>query len=57
MKKAFTLWMRTTQFSESLNLDLKSCMKPDVDIIQFFKHFERIVEEKRYNELKCEYEH
>ena len=57
MKKAFTLGMRSTQLSESLNSDFKSCMKPDVDIIQFFKHFERIVEEKRYNELKCEYEH
>ena len=55
MKEAFTLGMRSTQLSESLNSDFKACMKPDVDIIQFFRHFERVVEEKRYNELVCEY--
>nr|KYP48164.1 Protein FAR1-RELATED SEQUENCE 5 [Cajanus cajan] len=56
MKEIFTLGMRSTQLSESLNSNFKSCMNPNVDIIQFFKHFERVVEEKRYNELTYEYE-
>ncbi|XP_073224905.1 protein FAR1-RELATED SEQUENCE 5-like [Cicer arietinum] len=56
MKKAFTLGMRSTQLSESLNAHFKSGMKPNMDIIQFFKHFERVVEEKRSNKLSYEYE-
>ena len=30
-------------------------MKPSLDIIQFFNSFERVVEDKRYNELKWEF--
>ncbi|XP_061340233.1 protein FAR-RED IMPAIRED RESPONSE 1-like [Gastrolobium bilobum] len=56
MKNTFTIGMQSTQFSESFNADLKTCMKPDLDIIQFFKHFERVVSDKRYNELQCEFE-
>ena len=56
MKKVFTLGMQSTQLSESVNSDMKSCMKPSLDIIQFFNSFERVVEEKRYNELKWEFE-
>ncbi|PNX83968.1 FAR1-related protein [Trifolium pratense] len=56
MKEAFTLGMRSTQVSESLNAHFKSCMKPNLDITQFFKHFEQVVEEKRGKELTCEYE-
>ncbi|XP_075504354.1 protein FAR1-RELATED SEQUENCE 5-like [Primulina tabacum] len=56
MNKAFTLGMRSTQLSESVNSDIKSCMKPDLDIMQFFKHFEGVLEEKWYNELRCEFE-
>ena len=40
MKETLTLGMRSTQISESLNAHFKSCMKSNVDIIQFFKHFE-----------------
>ncbi|XP_073045600.1 protein FAR1-RELATED SEQUENCE 5-like [Primulina eburnea] len=52
MKKAFTLGMRSTQLSESINSDIKICMKPDLDIMQFFKHFEQVLKNKRYNELR-----
>ncbi|XP_027362527.1 protein FAR-RED IMPAIRED RESPONSE 1-like [Abrus precatorius] len=31
-------------------------MKPGIGIKQFFAHFERVVEDKRYNELKHEYD-
>ena len=56
MKEAFTLGMRSTQLSESLNSHFKACMKPNVDIKKFFCHFEGVVEEKHYNELVCEYD-
>ena len=56
MKNVVTIGMRSTQLSESFNADLKSYLKPDLDIIQFFKHFDRVVNDKRYNELQCEFE-
>ena len=56
MKYAFTLGMRSTQLSESINSDIKSCTRPNLNINQFFKQFERIVKEKWYSELKQDYE-
>ena len=47
MKDVFTLGMRSTQLSESLNSDLKRHFKSDFDIIRFLKHFKRVVEYKR----------
>ena len=56
MKDVFTLGMRSTQLSESLNSDLKNHFKSDFDIIRFFKHFERVMEGKRNNELDLEFD-
>jgi zinc finger SWIM domain-containing protein 3 len=56
MKDVFTLGMRSTQLSESLNSELKRYFKSDFDIIRFLKHFERVVEDKRNDELNAEYE-
>ncbi|XP_020235258.1 protein FAR1-RELATED SEQUENCE 5 [Cajanus cajan] len=56
LKKAFTLGMRSTQLSESVNADIKSFINVNLDLIKFFNRFEDVVEEKWYNELKCEYE-
>jgi hypothetical protein len=56
MKHVYTLGMRSTQLSESLNNDLKIHFKSDFDIIRFLKHFERVVQGKRNNELKSEFE-
>ncbi|KAL6609544.1 hypothetical protein ACP70R_039513 [Stipagrostis hirtigluma subsp. patula] len=56
MRDVFTLGMRSTQLSESLNSDLKHYLKSDLNIIRFFKHFERAVQGKRDNELNSEYE-
>ncbi|RDX91156.1 Protein FAR1-RELATED SEQUENCE 5, partial [Mucuna pruriens] len=55
MKNAFNICLRSTQFSESSNADLKTGLKPNFDIIHFFKHFDRVVNDKRYNELECEF--
>ncbi|KAL6646596.1 hypothetical protein ACP70R_015673 [Stipagrostis hirtigluma subsp. patula] len=56
MKDIFTLRMRSTQLSESLNNDLKIHFKSDFDILRFFKHFERVVQGKRNNELNSEFD-
>jgi zinc finger SWIM domain-containing protein 3 len=55
-KDVFTLGMRSTQLSESLNSEPKRHFKSDFDIIQFLKHFERIIEYKRKKELQSEFE-
>ncbi|KAF7807759.1 protein FAR1-RELATED SEQUENCE 5-like [Senna tora] len=55
MKSAFTLGMRSIQLSESLNANLKRYLTPNININEFFTHFERVVEDKRYNELVCEF--
>lgn len=39
-----------------MNAHFKSYMKLNVSIIQFFKHFEQVIEEKRENEFRCKYE-
>ena len=48
--------MRSTQLSESLNADLKNHLKSDLNLVQFFTHFERVVNGKQNNESKAEYE-
>jgi zinc finger SWIM domain-containing protein 3 len=56
MMDVFTLGMRSTQLSESLNSDLKRHFKSDFDIIRFLKQFERVVEYKRKKELQSEFD-
>ncbi|XP_043700302.1 protein FAR1-RELATED SEQUENCE 5-like [Telopea speciosissima] len=56
MKNTFTGGMRSTQLSESINVDLKDYTKSTLDIVQFFQHFERVVNDKRANELNAEFE-
>jgi len=55
MKNAFTLGVRSTQLSESLNGDLKAYLKSDLGIVEFFQHFERVVEQKRHKKLEAEF--
>ncbi|XP_042508608.1 protein FAR1-RELATED SEQUENCE 5-like [Macadamia integrifolia] len=56
MKKTFTIGMQSTQLSESLNGDLKDYLKVSLDVMQFLKHFEMVVNVKRSNELKAEFD-
>ncbi|XP_058181173.1 protein FAR1-RELATED SEQUENCE 5-like [Rhododendron vialii] len=55
VKSTFCAGSKTTQLSESLNADIRHYLKSDLDLAQFFEHFEREVHKKRYNELKAEY--
>ncbi|XP_075640620.1 protein FAR1-RELATED SEQUENCE 5-like [Castanea sativa] len=55
VKMSFSAGMTTTQLSESINSDLKDYLQSDYDIVKFFIHFERLLDAKRYKELKGEY--
>lgn len=46
-KKFFTLGIQSTLLSESFNSNLKDLMNPNLDLVQFFMHLERMVDEKR----------
>ncbi|XP_050252511.1 protein FAR-RED ELONGATED HYPOCOTYL 3-like [Quercus robur] len=55
VKRTFTAGMKTTQLSESFNVDLKDCLCTDLNIVEFFNHFKRVVNQKRNKELEAEY--
>ncbi|XP_042496384.1 protein FAR-RED IMPAIRED RESPONSE 1-like [Macadamia integrifolia] len=56
MKETLTIGMRSTQLSESINGDMKDYLSSTLNLVQFFKHFERVVVDKRANELKAEFD-
>ncbi|XP_030924831.1 protein FAR1-RELATED SEQUENCE 5-like [Quercus lobata] len=55
VKRTFIAGMKTTQLSESFNVDLKDCLRTDINIVEFFTHFETVVNQKRDKELEAEY--
>ncbi|XP_065625239.1 protein FAR1-RELATED SEQUENCE 5-like isoform X2 [Quercus suber] len=55
MKNEFTLGIRSTQLSESLNGDLKDYLRSYLDVAEFFEHFDRVIEQKRERELQAEF--
>jgi zinc finger SWIM domain-containing protein 3 len=55
VKRTFTAGMRSTQLSERFNCNLKDCLQTDLNILEFFTHFERVVKQKRDKELEAEY--
>ncbi|KAK9705025.1 hypothetical protein RND81_07G027800 [Saponaria officinalis] len=56
MPNVFSLGMRSTQLSESFNKDLKDYLQCKLDVMRFFKQFERVIKKKRENEIISEYE-
>lgn len=46
----FCAGTRSTQITESLNNDLKDYFKPCLDVSQFLKHLEGIIDDKLYKE-------
>ncbi|KAJ4795581.1 Protein FAR1-RELATED SEQUENCE 5 [Rhynchospora pubera] len=55
MKDAYTLGIRSTQASESINSDLKNYLSCKLNVNRFMDHFERIVDAKREKEIKSDY--
>ncbi|XP_042521358.1 protein FAR1-RELATED SEQUENCE 5-like [Macadamia integrifolia] len=56
MKETLTIGMRSTQLGKSINGDMKDYLSSTLHLVQFFKHFKRIVADKRANELKAEFD-
>ncbi|WJX30659.1 hypothetical protein P8452_19175 [Trifolium repens] len=56
LKFFFTAGMRSTQLSESFNVEMKNHLKSDLNLVQFFTHFERVVNGIRNNESEADYE-
>ncbi|XP_058085585.1 protein FAR1-RELATED SEQUENCE 5-like [Magnolia sinica] len=54
-KKVFCADMKSTQRCESLNKDLKRYLHPGQNILRFFEHFERLVDDRRNAELEANF--
>ena len=55
MKNEFTLGVQSTKLRESLNGDLKNYLKSNLDVVEFFEHFDRLIEQKQERELQAEF--
>ncbi|KAM0913782.1 hypothetical protein ACQ4PT_011951 [Festuca glaucescens] len=47
--------MSTTQRSESMNNELKRYISIKYDMVTFFHHFERLLVDKRFEEVRCDF--
>jgi zinc finger SWIM domain-containing protein 3 len=56
MRDVFSLGVRSTQLSESFNNASKNHLKSDFDIVQFLRHFERAMDDKRTKVLESKFE-
>lgn len=55
VRSSWAAGMSTTQHSESFNILLKDYIQSDCNLLQFLKHFDWVLCDKRYNELQVEY--
>jgi zinc finger SWIM domain-containing protein 3 len=54
-RNSFSADMVSTQRSESMNNELKGYISVKYDILTFFEHFDRLVEDKRNEEVKHDF--
>ncbi|XWS50579.1 hypothetical protein CRYUN_Cryun12cG0098800 [Craigia yunnanensis] len=52
-RNTFFIDMRGSHLGESLSNKLRSYLNSDQDLLQFLKHFERVVDEQRYKEIEA----
>ena len=52
----FCINITTTQLSESFNSRLRHYLKSTNNVLEFFSHFERLLEDLRHNELDSNYD-
>ncbi|XP_068305150.1 protein FAR1-RELATED SEQUENCE 5-like [Pyrus communis] len=56
VRSAWSIGIRSAQISESFNARLKNYLKSDLNIVQFFTNFERVLTDTRYKEWEAEYD-
>ncbi|KFK36227.1 hypothetical protein AALP_AA4G094500 [Arabis alpina] len=54
-RHTFTIDMMSTQHSESMNNILKRYLKRSYDLLTFFEHYERGLDDRRYSELTVDF--
>nr|XP_028952715.1 protein FAR1-RELATED SEQUENCE 5-like [Malus domestica] len=54
-RQTFCVDITTTQRSESMNSAIKKYVNYKYDLLRFVKHFERLVDDRRYQELRAEF--
>ncbi|XP_020250033.1 protein FAR1-RELATED SEQUENCE 5-like [Asparagus officinalis] len=54
-RQTFCADMKTTLQGETLSSTLKKYLSPQLDLLSFFKHYERVVDEHRYAELQADF--
>ncbi|KAM5576773.1 protein FAR1-RELATED SEQUENCE 5-like [Rosa sericea] len=54
-RHTFTADMMSTQRSESMNNILKKYLKPSYDLLCFLEHYERVLADRRYEELIADF--
>lgn len=54
-RRSFCANMTTTQRSESMNSVLKRYVSYKHNLLQFFQHFDRMIEDRRYKEFKADF--
>ncbi|XP_052477364.1 protein FAR1-RELATED SEQUENCE 5 isoform X1 [Gossypium raimondii] len=52
-KNRFFIDMKCSHLGESLSNKLRSYLNDGQDVLQFFKHFERVMDEQRHKEIKA----
>ncbi|KAK2388554.1 protein FAR1-RELATED SEQUENCE [Trifolium repens] len=55
-RNTFSAGATTTQLSESFNGRLRLYMKSTYNVLEFFRHFERLIEDMHYKEIESNYE-
>ena len=55
-RHTFSAGATTTQLSESFNGRLRLYMKPTFNVLEFFRNFERLLDDMRYKEVESKYE-
>ncbi|KAH6762302.1 hypothetical protein C2S52_019735 [Perilla frutescens var. hirtella] len=54
-RQIFCAYMTTTQRSESMNSSLKKYVSYQHKFLEFFNHFQRLIEDRRYDEIRADF--